>query len=87
MGLKDFLVKQAGKRYKNMDFLKRNKAYFGTVFGLVGAYVWQFGCPGLASYCGIVAPILTTLGSFLVGAGLLDSDYRQKFVQGKVNGN
>lgn len=82
MGFKDIIIYHEGKGYKNLDFLKRNKTWIGLVFGLFGMYVWQFSCPGLEGYCTTFGPALTNLGSFLAGAGILDSDYRQKFVQG-----
>lgn len=67
-----------------MDFLKRNKALAGLIFTLLGIYVWNFGCVGLEGYCTQFGAALTNLGSFLVGAGILNSDFREKVVQGVV---
>jgi len=83
--MKDFLLRQVGKRYKDVDFLKRNKMWVGLVFGLVGTYVWNFGCPGLEPQCARFAVLITNIGSFLAGAGILPSDFREKVVQGKVD--
>lgn len=85
MGFKNILLRQVGKRYKNVDFLKRNKMWVGLVFGLVGVYVWNFGCPGLETHCARFSILMTNLGSFLTGAGILDSDFRQKVAQGMVD--
>ena len=85
MGFKGFLLRQAGKRYKNMEWLKRNKALVGFIFAALGLYVWNFGCPGLESYCEKLGPVLTNIGAFLAGAGVLPSDFREKVVQGKVD--
>jgi len=67
-----------------MDWIKRNKATVGLVFTIAGIYVWNFGCLGLESYCIKIAAGLTNLGTFLVGAGVLNSDLREKVVQGVV---
>jgi hypothetical protein len=84
LGFKDFVIRQYGKGYKNVEFLTRNKKWIGLAFGALGFYVWTQGCPGLESYCVSIAVVLTHLGSFLTGAGLLPSDYREKFVQGLI---
>lgn len=57
-----------------MDFLKRNKTWVGLIASLLGVYVWNYGCPGLHVYCAAIGVILTHLGSFLAGAGILPSD-------------
>lgn len=67
-----------------MDWLKRNKTGVGFGFAMAGFYVFTLGCPGLEQYCQQVTLVLTNLGSFLAGAGLIDSDFRSKFLQGKL---
>ena len=80
--MKDFLLRQAGKRYKSMDWIKCNKTLIGLIFFYAAGYVYTFSCPGLDSpTCSKLTIILTHLASFLTGAGLLPSDYREKFVQ------
>ena len=82
--MRDFIIRQFGKRYKNMEWAKRNKTWIGLVFALTGVYVTQ-SCPGLDhEKCKYISDGLLNLGSFLAGAGLLPSDYREKFVQGLV---
>lgn len=68
-----------------MEFLLRNKKWFGLAFSALGMYVWNWGCPGLEPYCAKAGPILTSIGSFLVGAGVLPSDYRSSISQGKTD--
>ena len=65
-----------------MEFLARNKKWIGLVFTLIGIYVWNFGCVGLEQYCSKIGPVLTNFGTFLVGAGILPSDYRTSIAQG-----
>jgi hypothetical protein len=84
LGFKDFIVRQAGKRTKMKNFLLRNKTLLGVVFGILAGYV-HFNCPGLDfQMCETTKDVLSNVGSFLFGAGVLPSDYRQKFVQGKI---
>jgi hypothetical protein len=83
--MKDFILRQIGKRYKNVEWAKRNKTWIGFGFFVVTGFV-QFGCPGLdGSICAKLTLAVTNIGSFLVGAGLLPSDFRERVVQGKVN--
>ena len=83
--MKDFIIRQFGKRYKNVDWLKRNKVSVGFGFFVITGFV-QFGCPGLdGSICAKLTLAVTNIGSFLVGAGLLPSDFREKVVQGRVD--
>jgi hypothetical protein len=82
--MKQFLIRLIGKRYKNVEWAKRNKKWIGLVFASAGFYVWSQGCPGLEQYCAQISLALTNVGSFLTGAGILDSDFRSKFVQGLV---
>jgi hypothetical protein len=86
MGLKskitDILLKREGSRYKNVDWIKRNKRWFGLAFFLASGYIVTFKCPGLEPYCAKLLLVLTNVGSLLTGAGVLDSDTREKFVQG-----
>jgi hypothetical protein len=85
--MKDFILRQLGKRYKTVDFLKRNKVLVGVLFYAGCAYVLIFGCPGAEGYisCDKLALVLANVGSFLTGAGLIPSDYREKFVQGRID--
>ncbi len=84
MGFKDFLARQAGKRSNMKDFLHRHKTLIGVLTGAAAFYV-HYSCPGLSfSACEQVKDGLSLLSSFLIGAGALDSDYRQKFVQGII---
>lgn len=88
MGLKskitDILLKREGSRYKNLDWLKRNKRWFGFAFFLMSGYVVTFKCPGLEPYCAKLLLVLTNLGSLLTGAGLINSDTREGYVQGVI---
>jgi hypothetical protein len=82
--MKDFILRQLGKRYKNVEWAKRNKTWIGLVFAIAGVYVTH-SCPGLNSdVCKYISDGLLSLGSFLTGAGILPSDYRERFVQGLV---
>jgi len=66
------------------DFLLRNKTLVGLLFGGISLYV-GYSCPGLdAHVCETTKEVCANLGSFLIGAGVLPSDYRAKFVQGRV---
>ena len=67
----------------DLGFLIRNKKWAGLVFSVVGFYVYQAGCPGLEPHCAQISLVLTNVGAFLVGGGILDSDFRSKFVQEK----
>jgi len=83
--MKDFILRQIGKRYKNVEWAKRNKTWIGLAFAGAGVYVTH-SCPGLSyEYCKYISDGLLSLGSFLAGAGLLPSDFRECVVQGKVN--
>jgi len=67
-----------------MEWAKRNKALIGILFGGAGLYV-NYSCPGLSHViCDNLSKGLISVGSFLAGAGLLPSDYREKFVQGLI---
>ena len=66
------------------DFLHRNKVIIGALMGGVSIYL-RFSCPGLDhTICDALETGSGYLSSFLIGAGALDSDYRQKFVQGVI---
>lgn len=61
-----------------MGCLNQNKKWVGLAFSVLGLYVYTYGCPGLQAYCHEIALALTNIGSFLTGAGLLESDrFRQ----------
>jgi hypothetical protein len=70
--------------FKCFDWLKRNKRWFGFAFFLASGYIVTFKCPGLEPYCAKLLLILTNVGSLLTGAGLIDSDKREGFVQGVI---
>ena len=73
-----------GKRSGMKDFLHRNKSIIGIFSGALAFYV-HYSCPGLShEVCILAKDGLSLLSSFLIGAGALDSDYRQKFVQGII---
>ena len=63
------------------DWAKRNKAGIGLVVGGLGLYV-KLSCPGLEAHCSNIGLILTHIGTFLTGSGILDSDTREKYIQG-----
>jgi hypothetical protein len=82
--MKDFIARQLGKRSTMKDFLHRNKVVVGAVMGGLSFYL-HYSCPGLTStICETLKTGSGLLSSFLIGAGALDSDYRQKFVQGVI---
>lgn len=67
-----------------MGFLKRNKKWVGLVMAALTVYVSRDGCLGLEAYCETLKLALASLSSFLIGGGVLDSDLREKVVQGVV---
>ena len=67
-----------------MDWAQRNKVLIGFVFLVAALYVKSFECPGLNhEVCTQLTLAMTNIGSFLTGAGILDSDFRARFVQNK----
>jgi hypothetical protein len=95
MGLKDLVTRKVlermGRVSKFRDLLFRNKARIGSVFG--GFWLWAsiYGCiPDfdleiIRQNCETIETALGLIGAFLVGAGVVDSDYRDRFTQGRIS--
>lgn len=67
------------------EWALRNKTWIGFVTVVAGIYV-TYECPGLShEACKYFADVLKMTGSFLAGAGVLPSDLRERFVQGRVS--
>lgn len=82
MGLKNYFIRREGKKYMNLDFVKRNKKWIGFIFFAASGYTY-FKCPGLTeATCILIIGGLSNIGSFLTGAGILPSDYRETISQG-----
>lgn len=65
-----------------MDWLKRNKTITGLILGAFAVYV-KYKCPFIPhEYCDKVDYTLGMITTFLIGAGAVDSDIRQRYVQG-----
>ncbi len=63
------------------EWLLRNKAPVGILFGATAMYV-NYKCPGLDPIaCEQLQSVLSHIGAFLVGAGVLPSDFRERFKQ------
>jgi hypothetical protein len=83
-------LERMGRVSRFKDFLMRNKAPVGSLF--MGLWLWAaveecgvyFGID-LRGKCEEVTNGLGMVGAFLVGAGVLSSDYRNKFTQGRVS--
>jgi len=81
MALLDWYLRRKGKTTSMRDWLFRNKAPIGIVFGTAAMYI-NYNCPGLDyQACEQVKSVLSHIGAFLVGAGVLPSDFRERFTQ------
>ena len=81
MGLLDWYLKRKGRTSSMRDWLFRNKAPIGIAFGALAMYI-NYNCPGLDfTACDQVKDIISHIGAFLVGAGVLPSDFRERFKQ------
>lgn len=65
-----------------MDWLKRNKALTGFIMAILTYFV-KSKCPFIPpEWCEPLSNLSGLISSFLVGSGLMDSDTREKYVQG-----
>lgn len=73
------------------DHFLRNKGPYGVLF--TGLYTWAAinNCKAVFDilidpvWCGYITKALGYIGPFLIGAGVLPSDFREKVVQGKID--
>jgi len=85
----DLVAKAFGKLVNGQPFFSKYKGPIGGVFLAAWAWSWYQGCPDLLwgavdidkytwFHCDQFKSILSHLGAFLVGAGVLESDNFKK---------